>query len=64
LRTCEEAARAAGFKRLVLVATKTGEPFFARRGYRRVAELAIALPGHPDLPTTRMEEGVFEEPPP
>lgn len=51
LATCEDAASAAGFRRLEMMATAAGEPLYAACGYhvvRRVARMAadgVAVPG-------------------
>lgn len=51
LDTCEDAARAAGFHRLEMMATAAGEPLYAACGYRvvqrvdRMAADGVAVPG-------------------
>ena len=51
LQTCEEAARAEGFRRLEMMATAAGEPLYVACGYdvvERVERLApdgVAVPG-------------------
>lgn len=57
LEHCEQAAIAAGFKRLVLGATLTGEPFYARHGWVAVEPFDADLGGVP-VPMVRMEKAV------
>lgn len=47
LAACEDAARAAGFRRTALMATLPGQPFYARRGYVAEAEVTLDLGGTP-----------------
>jgi GNAT superfamily N-acetyltransferase len=44
LQTCEEAARAAGFLRVELLATLTGLPLYAASGYRTIAPHTFEMP--------------------
>jgi GNAT superfamily N-acetyltransferase len=44
LTSCESAARAEGFKRLVLGATLAGEPLYRSFGFREVRRFASAMP--------------------
>ncbi len=54
LRECERAARANGFRRLELMATRTGEPFYARAGFHVLERVTLELPGGVSFPLTRM----------
>ncbi len=51
LRLCEEAARAAGFRRARMMATMAGEPLYAACGYHmvervdRLSPVGVAVPG-------------------
>lgn len=54
LRECEQAARASGFRRLELMATRTGEPFYARAGFRVQEHVDLKLPCGVSFPLTRM----------
>ena len=58
LEACENAAFAAGFKRLEMGATLTGVPFYRAKGYRAVEDLAVALPDGEALEIVRMEKMV------
>jgi len=55
LRCCEQAARAEGFRRLELVATPTGRPFYQRFGFEAVEELVDRSTGTP-IPLVRMRK--------
>ena len=54
LRRCEEAARAAGFLRMELVATLPGVPLYSARGYQEMGPVEIRMPGGLTLPSVRM----------
>jgi GNAT superfamily N-acetyltransferase len=54
LKSCEEAAREAGFKCIELAATLPGEPFYLARGYEKGEEISIQTPDGQLLPTFRM----------
>jgi GNAT superfamily N-acetyltransferase len=56
LSRCEAEARARGFDRLELGATLTGEPMYARRGFRPVERIDARLPDGLTLPIVRMEK--------
>jgi GNAT superfamily N-acetyltransferase len=58
LRTCEDAARAAGFTRVELTSTLTGIPLYEVRGF--VARECIELPlaNGATLPVVRMEKSL------
>jgi predicted N-acetyltransferase YhbS len=54
VQLCEQAARAAGFTSMELVATLPGEPLYAACGYRSVERFEIEIPGGVPVPATRM----------
>ncbi len=54
LDACENAARAAGFKRCEMGATLTGVPFYRKKGYEEMESLAVPLPEGGSLPIIRM----------
>ena len=54
LKSCEDAAREAGFRRVELAATLPGEPFYLARGYEKGEELSIEIPDGESLPIFRM----------
>lgn len=54
LSASESAARSAGFRRAVLVATLAGEPLYAACGYAVAERYEVALPGGLGLPVVRM----------
>jgi GNAT superfamily N-acetyltransferase len=54
LRTCEKAARDAGFKRLEMGATLSGVPFYQALGYIAVENQAVSLGNGEELPVVRM----------
>lgn len=54
LAECEAAIRAAGFTRMELVATLTGEPLYASAGYEVLERLEAPLPNGLSLPTVLM----------
>ena len=56
LKACEEAARAAGFSRVELIATLPGEPLYSAAGYVNLGPFEIPLPDAPPLPAFRMEK--------
>lgn len=56
LKACENAALAAGFKRVELVATLPGVPFYEARGYQAGEPIQMAMPGGDSLPGVRMEK--------
>jgi len=57
LAACEEAARAAGFRRYEMGATLTGVKLFGARGYVAVETIEVALKNGEKLPVIRMEKG-------
>ena len=56
LRACEDAAGAAGFARVELIATLPGEPLYSAAGYTNLGAFEIPLPDGPSLPAFRMEK--------
>lgn len=54
MRACEMAAKEAGFKRLELMATLTGEPLYAVFGFKIIERTTIEMPGGVMLPVTKM----------
>lgn len=56
MRTCEEAARRAGFTRLTLGATLTGIPLYERHGFRQVERVEVPLVNGTSIPIVRMEK--------
>jgi len=54
LELCEAAARAEGFTRAELGATKGGEPLYRACGYQEIERLEVPTPGGETVPITRM----------
>lgn len=54
LMECENAARAAGFKRIELVATLPGERLYSARGYARAEALGLPMANGESLPAFLM----------
>lgn len=54
MERCERAARAAGFRRLELLATRTAVPFYTRHGFRQLGPVELAIPDAPALVAIRM----------
>jgi GNAT superfamily N-acetyltransferase len=54
LRECERAARAEGFRRLELMATLTGLPFYEREGFAVLERQDLELPDGVRFPLARM----------
>jgi N-acetylglutamate synthase-like GNAT family acetyltransferase len=54
LKTCEEAAMAAGFRRFEMGATLTGVKLFSTRGYVALETIEIPLGNGATLPVVRM----------
>jgi N-acetylglutamate synthase-like GNAT family acetyltransferase len=55
MRACEDAASAAGFTKLSLVATLTGENFFKTKGFSPTERYSIPLPDGQTLPVVAMD---------
>jgi GNAT superfamily N-acetyltransferase len=58
LKTCEEAAMAAGFRRFEMGATLTGVKLFSARGYVAMEKIEIALGNGATLPVVRMTKSL------
>ena len=58
LRACEDAAHAAGFSRIELVATLPGEPLYAARGYEKAEAMQLETPDGESLPAFRMTKSL------
>jgi N-acetylglutamate synthase-like GNAT family acetyltransferase len=56
LKAAEDAAVAAGFRRLEMGATLTGVPVYLRRGYRKVEAMTVPLEKGVTLPVVRMQK--------
>jgi GNAT superfamily N-acetyltransferase len=56
---CEQAASAAGFRHLELMATLPGEPLYLALGFS-VVERVVVSPGGVDVPFTRMRREIGE----
>jgi predicted N-acetyltransferase YhbS len=51
---CEDAARAAGFRRAEMMATLSGEPLYRACGYTPIEQVAAPGPGGVAVPLVRM----------
>ncbi|HTT33072.1 MAG TPA: GNAT family N-acetyltransferase [Methylomirabilota bacterium] len=60
LQACEDAARAAGFRRYEMGATLTGAKLFAAKGYVAVRPISIPLVNGETLPVIHMEKHAQE----
>ena len=58
LEHCEQAARAAGFVRLELMATLSGIPLYERCGFERAESLDLKLPDGISFPLVRMSRSL------
>lgn len=56
LRSCEDAARSAGFTRLELVATRPGQPLYAAMGYTAIEDTVLPMSNARSLPACRMSK--------
>lgn len=54
MQASEEAARAAGFRRIDIVATLTGEPLYRSFGYTPIKRYEIDLPNGARMPVVRL----------
>jgi GNAT superfamily N-acetyltransferase len=55
---CARAARAAGFRRLELMATLPGEPLYAALGFAPIERVALPLGEGVELPLVRMDRAI------
>ena len=58
LTACEQAAQAAGFRRLEMGATLPGEPLYAAAGYQAIEPIDLRMPDGVILPIVRMGKTV------
>jgi GNAT superfamily N-acetyltransferase len=58
LAACEDAARAAGFTRVELMATLPGEPLYAACGYQVLERVELTLPDGVRIGAARMDRGL------
>jgi GNAT superfamily N-acetyltransferase len=58
LRTCENAAAAAGFHRVELTSTLAGLPLYTARGFRPEEEFGVPLSNGDKLPVIRMTKAL------
>jgi N-acetylglutamate synthase-like GNAT family acetyltransferase len=58
LTACETAARAAGFRRIELVATLPGEPLYLSRGYKKLEPMELETPDGESLPAFLMSKSL------
>ncbi len=56
---CEREIRAAGFGRVVIMATLPGVPLYASFGYRETERIAVPMPGGLTIETVRMEKALL-----
>jgi GNAT superfamily N-acetyltransferase len=59
LEACEQAARAAGFRRLEMGATLTGVPFYLAKGYAVLERSEVPMGDGLTLPILRMEKEIW-----
>lgn len=64
LDACEQAAIAAGFRRLEMGATLSGVPLYRARGYVSLENLGVPLANGESLPIVRMEKRLPSATPP
>ncbi|HEX6883205.1 MAG TPA: GNAT family N-acetyltransferase, partial [Planctomycetota bacterium] len=62
LHTCEQEARAAGFRTLELMATLPGVPFYAACGFAALAEQRDRLPNGVEVRFVPMQKELAPEP--
>ena len=62
MQACEQAARAAGFRRMELMATLTGELLYARFGFETREESDVTLPDGSVMKVRRMTKDVTTQP--
>jgi GNAT superfamily N-acetyltransferase len=59
LKTVEDAARAAGFRRFEMGSTLTGVPLYRLRGYVEVERISVPLGNGESLPVVRMSKAAL-----
>lgn len=62
MAACVQAAQAAGFRALELVATLPGEPLYLASGFSIEARFQLHLPGGIDVPVSRMRKAIGAPP--
>ena len=62
LDACARAARGAGFRRLELMSTLPGIPFYAQRGFQAHERVDLELPDGVRVPLLRMSKEIAEPP--
>ena len=62
MAACTQAAQAAGFRALELVATLPGEPLYLASGFSIEARFQLHLPGGIDVPVSRMRKAIGAPP--
>lgn len=58
IEACEDAARAAGFSKIELMATLPGEPLYTANGYEKAEATEIVTPTGERLPAFRMTKSI------
>lgn len=58
MQICEDAARRAGFRKMELMATLTGEYLYARFGFAAVEEVNVPLPDGETMKVRRMTKNI------
>ena len=61
LTLCEEAARAAGFRRLEMMATLGGEPLYRACGYHQIERVPTMADTDPPVPGLRMGKDLSDD---
>ena len=61
LRSCEDAARSAGFTRVELIATMPGRPMYAALGYAVIQDTALPISNGTSLPAYRMAKMLSQD---
>jgi GNAT superfamily N-acetyltransferase len=64
LEACERAARAEGFRSLVLMATLPGEPLYRAFGFEEVGRTMVAMPDGVETAAIEMRRPIHEGQPP
>ena len=58
LTACEQAAQAAGFRALELMATLPGVPFYQARGFSKLVDVSDAMPNGVEIPFVKMTKSL------